>query len=242
MSVIIGVDPHKASHTAVAIGGDEREMAKVTVRATCQQTPKLLGMGRALRRAHLGHRVRRWSRLSAGPTARRCRRSGARRPTHVGLEGQGARHGAFGEERSQRCLLRCHRRLALEWSSQRSSGPITPRSCGCWPSATTTWAECGPSSSAACTTPWPSSHRAELPRNSTFLTPMRLLDSFEPATPIEHMRHQLALELVDDVAASTTRSKSHTAGSALPCGHRRPRSLICWCWPGPCLLADRLHR
>ena len=28
----------------------------------------------------------------------------------------------------------------------------------------------------------------------------RLLGSFEPATPIEHMRHQLALELVDDVA------------------------------------------
>ena len=42
MSVIIGVDPHKASHTAVAIGGDEREVAKVTVRATCHQTPKLL--------------------------------------------------------------------------------------------------------------------------------------------------------------------------------------------------------
>ena len=40
MSVIIGVDPHKASHTAVAIGGDEREV-KVTVRATCHQTAKL---------------------------------------------------------------------------------------------------------------------------------------------------------------------------------------------------------
>ena len=35
MSVIIGVDPHKASHKAVAIGGDEREVAKVTVRSTC---------------------------------------------------------------------------------------------------------------------------------------------------------------------------------------------------------------
>jgi transposase len=42
MSVIIGVDPHKASHTAVAVGGDEREIAKVTVRGTCQQAPKLL--------------------------------------------------------------------------------------------------------------------------------------------------------------------------------------------------------
>jgi len=29
MSVIIGVDPHKGSHTAVAIGGDEARLAKV---------------------------------------------------------------------------------------------------------------------------------------------------------------------------------------------------------------------
>ena len=42
MTVIIGVDPHKESHTAVAICGEEREVAKVTVRATCQQTAKLL--------------------------------------------------------------------------------------------------------------------------------------------------------------------------------------------------------
>ncbi|HEX4562728.1 MAG TPA: hypothetical protein VH113_12915 [Gemmatimonadales bacterium] len=42
MTVIIGVDPHKQSHTAVAICSDEREVAKVTVRATCQQTIKLL--------------------------------------------------------------------------------------------------------------------------------------------------------------------------------------------------------
>ena len=42
LTVIIGIGPHNASHTAVAIGGDEREMATVTVRATCQQTAKLL--------------------------------------------------------------------------------------------------------------------------------------------------------------------------------------------------------
>ena len=42
ITVIIGVDPHKASHTAVAICGDERELATLTERATCQQTAKLL--------------------------------------------------------------------------------------------------------------------------------------------------------------------------------------------------------
>jgi transposase len=43
MTVIIGIDPHKATHTAVAIGCDEGELATVTVRATRQQVDKLLG-------------------------------------------------------------------------------------------------------------------------------------------------------------------------------------------------------
>jgi hypothetical protein len=34
MSVIIGVDPHKATHTAVAIDGSEAEIARARVRAT----------------------------------------------------------------------------------------------------------------------------------------------------------------------------------------------------------------
>jgi transposase len=42
MKVIIGVDPHKASHTAVAIGGDEAELGAVKVRATRRQLPQLL--------------------------------------------------------------------------------------------------------------------------------------------------------------------------------------------------------
>jgi Transposase len=42
MSVIIGVDPHKGSHTAVAIGGDEARLAKVRVRATRRQVDQLL--------------------------------------------------------------------------------------------------------------------------------------------------------------------------------------------------------
>ena len=33
MTVIIGIDPHKAAHTAVAIGCDEAELATVTIRA-----------------------------------------------------------------------------------------------------------------------------------------------------------------------------------------------------------------
>ena len=43
MAVMIGVDPHKGSHTAVAIDGDESQLAAVTVRATRRQVSELLG-------------------------------------------------------------------------------------------------------------------------------------------------------------------------------------------------------
>ena len=48
MKVIIGIDPHKSSHTAVAIGCDERQLAEIRVRATCQQTAKLLAWAEPL--------------------------------------------------------------------------------------------------------------------------------------------------------------------------------------------------
>jgi transposase len=42
MKVMIGIDPHKASHTAVAIGRDEDQIARVKVRATIRQVDQLL--------------------------------------------------------------------------------------------------------------------------------------------------------------------------------------------------------
>jgi transposase len=42
MSVIIGVDPHKATHTAVAVDRNEVELARAKVRATRNQVPQLL--------------------------------------------------------------------------------------------------------------------------------------------------------------------------------------------------------
>jgi transposase len=41
MSVIIGVDPHKATHTAVAIRDNEEELDRITVRATVKQVERL---------------------------------------------------------------------------------------------------------------------------------------------------------------------------------------------------------
>ncbi len=43
MHVVIGVDPHKASHTAVAIDEAEDELSSVKVRATRRQMDQLLG-------------------------------------------------------------------------------------------------------------------------------------------------------------------------------------------------------
>ena len=40
MSVIIGVDPHKATHTAVAIYGTETELGSKRVRVTLGQVPR----------------------------------------------------------------------------------------------------------------------------------------------------------------------------------------------------------
>jgi transposase len=42
MEVVIGIDPHKASHTAVAIDRSEVELANVRVRATRRQVDQLL--------------------------------------------------------------------------------------------------------------------------------------------------------------------------------------------------------
>jgi len=41
VAVIIGVDPHKSTHTAVAICGDEAELGTITVRATLKQAEQL---------------------------------------------------------------------------------------------------------------------------------------------------------------------------------------------------------
>ena len=42
MKVMIGIDPHKASHTAVAIRRDEDQIASVKVRATSRQVDQLM--------------------------------------------------------------------------------------------------------------------------------------------------------------------------------------------------------
>ena len=42
MNVMIGIDPHKASHTAVALDGAEDQLSSVKVRATSRQVDQLI--------------------------------------------------------------------------------------------------------------------------------------------------------------------------------------------------------
>ena len=111
MKVIIGIDPHKASHTAVAICRDEDQIARSRCVPRSARRPAL-GLGRTLREANLGHRVGRWAGLPAGPTAGRPWRGCARCPRHAGLTDPGAGHGSLQQERPQRCPLDRHRRPA----------------------------------------------------------------------------------------------------------------------------------
>jgi hypothetical protein len=45
VAVMIGVDPHKASHTAVVIGAAEEPLAELRVRASASQADRLAGRG-----------------------------------------------------------------------------------------------------------------------------------------------------------------------------------------------------
>ena len=45
--VMIGVDPHKGSHTAVAIGADEAVLGEIGVRASAAQAQRLLAWAQA---------------------------------------------------------------------------------------------------------------------------------------------------------------------------------------------------
>ncbi len=94
MTVIIGIDPHKASHTAVAIGRDERWLPEIRVRADGEA----VGLGRTTRRANVGRRIGRRDGLpivlAVGWGRRACRRCA----DDPGLEGAGARHRKVRQE------------------------------------------------------------------------------------------------------------------------------------------------
>jgi transposase len=59
MKVMIGIDPHKGSHTATMLDEGQRELRRITVRAGCRQVAELLTWAD-------GYDARRWAVESAG--------------------------------------------------------------------------------------------------------------------------------------------------------------------------------
>ena len=68
-AVMIGIDPHKASHTAVAISAAEEPLGELQVRASARPGAAAAGLGGWVAGADLGDRGRRRRGPPAGPAA-----------------------------------------------------------------------------------------------------------------------------------------------------------------------------
>jgi len=143
MKVMIGIDPHKAPHTAVAIGRDEDQIAAVKVRATSRQVEQLLAWAEPFEK-------RTWAIESVGGMgyllAQQLVAQGEEvldvpatlaSRIRVLATGRSNKNDPNDAIRSPSPLC-AHRRCA------RSSRLITGRSCGCSPSATATSGANGP--------------------------------------------------------------------------------------------------
>ena len=122
MNVMIGIDPHKASHTAVAIDKDEGQLSSFKVRATNRQVDQLMSWAEPFEK-------RIWAIESAGGLGYLLAQQLVARgedvldvPAHSGLSGPGARHQSFQQERPQRCPLDRHCRPAGTEASVRRAG------------------------------------------------------------------------------------------------------------------------
>ena len=229
MSVIIGVDPHKASHTAVAIGGDEREVAKITVRATSQQTVRLLAWAEPFAE-------RTWAIESAGglgyllaqqlvdagevvldvpPTlASRVRVLGTGRSEKNDPNDAFSVAIAALRSRSLRTVEPADHTEIMRLLAKRNHdlGRLRAKLI------------CRLHNALADLSP------GGIAKELYASDANRPLGSFEPATPIEHMRHQLALELVDDVARLDEQIKESHRRIRTAVGPRRPRSPTSSVW------------
>jgi transposase len=168
MNVMIGVDPHKASHTAVAIDGDEDQLSSVKVRATHRQVDQLMYWAQPFEK-------RTWAIESVGGLGYLLAQQLVARGEAV-LDVPAtlaSRIRVLATDRSNKndpndahsiaiAALRAPRLRSVEV-------PITSRCCASWLNATWILGTSAKGSSVVSTRSLPSSHQGELPRNSTFL-------------------------------------------------------------------------
>ena len=198
MTVIIGIDPHKATHTAVAIDCDETELATITVRATRRQTDRLLGWAEPFEK-------RTWAIESAGGLgyllAQQLVDAGehvldvpATLASRVRVLGTGksdkndpndARSVAIAALRAPglRAVQAADHAEVLRLLAKRNQDIGDLR----------TKLVCRLHNVIASLSP------GGIAKELNASDADSLLGAFEPATPVEQIRHQLALELLDDV-------------------------------------------
>ena len=93
-AVMIGVDPHKGSHTAMAVGADEGPLGQVRVRASAAQAERLLAWAAAWPE-------RTWAVEGAGGLGHLLApATGVRRGAGAGRAAQAGRPGAVAGRRS----------------------------------------------------------------------------------------------------------------------------------------------
>jgi mannose-6-phosphate isomerase-like protein (cupin superfamily) len=156
MNVIIGVDPHKASHTGVAIGDDECELGVVKVRTTRRQLPQLLSWAEPFEK-------RTWAIESACGLAICCHSSlSARESVSLTCRPHWRRGCECWERDGRTRMIRTTRgRLPSQRYGRQRCGRsrlrTTQRCCAYWRNATSTSAVTAPVSCAGCTRRWLSS-------------------------------------------------------------------------------------
>ena len=155
MDVMIGIDPHKGSHTATMLDRRQRELRRITVRAGRRQVAELLEWADGMRprtwavesAGGMGYLLAQQL-VAAGETVLNVPATLASR-VRVLSAGQSTRAIPTMPVRSPwpRCMPRRWR-----WCDRL----ITSRCADCWPNITVIWPAGGTSCAVGCTPWWPS--------------------------------------------------------------------------------------
>ena len=102
MDVMIGIDPHKRSHTATMLDRRQRELRQITVRSGSRQLVELLAWANGARRRTWAVECASGLGYLLAQQLVAARRDGGRCARHVGVAGAGAGHRSVDQDRSQR--------------------------------------------------------------------------------------------------------------------------------------------
>jgi hypothetical protein len=148
--IMIGIDPHKGSHTAVALDADEHVLAELRVRADRRQTERLLAWAAPFE-------ARTWAIEGAAGLGYLLAQQLVNAGETVGdvLATLSARVRLLGSGKASKTMPTTRYRLRSPGCAMRicalSSVPITLPCCGCWPTATMTSPRCARRRCAGCT-------------------------------------------------------------------------------------------